>query len=861
MTALRLLLCVAILSMGAFFMLGSSVKDQNLYRAESGEGEGGEADRKWRKKAYIELMHKAAPGTDWRAIERKNTLNSYMQKKAQEVSKSTATFANGYFTGDWYERGNNNQAGRITSFAYDKPHNDLYGMSDGGTIWKIQPPGGSWSLISDDFEFNSRVIAVAPVSSSVTRVLAAHGEDIMYTDNNGSSFTPATGITYQVSWGSNHVSNIVTLADVNSTVYCTTLGWDNGAWAPRVYLYRSTDKGATFTHIHTFNADGTDKVSLFSPLGSGALYALAVTSQGSDTLFSINGTNVTSLNTTTAFGSGADACKMVCMQSGPTNHFYTIIDRNRLYYSNNNGSSWTLQSNLPGDMWDALGVSSISPNFVHYGEVECHRSSNGGNGWNTVNNWYDYYGAELTNLHADIQSINYYQYTNNTEFCIIGTDGGAYISTDHLANVTNISMTGLRINQLWDHISVLSNPAILFGGTQDQGLAYTGAAGGTGIVNMTQLISGDYGQMRITGNETTLWTEYPGGDITLWAPVNNNPQNLGGWTMTGTDKPNYGWMLSTSDFFSSGTQNEILVGGGEINGGPGSYLIKLTADAFYNVTPSQYPYDFRANSNTGSSGISAIAVSKINNNLMYVACEDGSFFYSTNAGNSWNHNNTFTGPEGYWLYGSSILPSKLVPGKVFFAGSGYSNPAVYMSTNNGQTFTQISNGLPQTLVNRLALNPAETMLFAATEAGPYVYIFADNQWYSLQTPNTPIQNWKTVEYLPSISTVRFGTYGRGIWDLNITSVTSTPIIAAAGTKISDMQLAPNPAKSGGAIQVLAASDSEIELSLLSINGSVAWSGRVKTNTQVSLPELPAGIYACQVRAGKEVHKQLLTITN
>ena len=52
--------------------------------------------------------------------------------------------------------------------------------------------------------------------------------------------------------------------------------------------------------------------------------------------------------------------------------------------------------------------------------------------------------------------------------------------------------------------------------------------------------------------------------------------------------------------------------------------------------------------------------------------------------------------------GSKILPSKIDLGKVIIAGSGYSNPPVFVTFNHGNSFSNMSQGMPSTLVYDLA---------------------------------------------------------------------------------------------------------------------------------------------------------------
>jgi len=67
-------------------------------------------------------------------------------------------------------------------------------------------------------------------------------------------------------------------------------------------------------------------------------------------------------------------------------------------------------------------------------------------------------------------------------------------------------------------------------------------------------------------------------------------------------------------------------------------------------------------------------------------------------------------------------------------------------------------------VYEMSCLPDESMIFAATEVGPYAYSFDDGHWEDISADNAPDQTYWTVDYIHEIHTVRFGTYGRGIWD-------------------------------------------------------------------------------------------------
>ena len=798
------------------------------------------------KEGYLKLIHRAAPGVDWRQVEEQNSLHAYFSR-ALHAGKTTSSFGGGVVSGVWHERGNTNLAGRIDNFAFLPATSMLYAVSDGGSVWKTPLPAVSWTKVSDVAQFRGNVVGIIPRTGGGQRLFVSSGLKVWYTDNDGTSFDTSSGINFPVAWGGNYVYQIIPVNDAAHTIYCATYEWDDVSWNAAFNLYSSTDSGVTFTSVRKFPYHNDNQLSFCSPLASGVLYALGVSSSAADTLFTINNSVVTAATATTDFAVTDNLVTMKCMQtSSGVTHFYAITGGQYVYHSTNFGAFWQLKSTLTSDNGYVLGLSSTNPNDVMYGTVEAHRSTDSGTTWALVNPWGNYYGAPNTNLHADIRNFSYFRYASGAEFGVTGTDGGAFITNDQLATVSNISLSGLNVNQLWDHITDPANTSIIFGGAQDQGLQSSAAGSGTGTITSTQNISGDYGQLRISGGGDVIWPLYPGGTFYLYNNL-SSPAYLGSWGMTGAYKPNYGWMLPTSNYYTTATQNVILVGGGNISGGAGSYLIRLTMSSGggFSVTPYQYAYDFYANSNTGAAGIASIAVSPLSNSLLYVGGEDGTFFYSTDAGTTWARTAGFTGVAGMWLYGSCILPSCDSVNKVYFAGSGYSNPPVYVSRDHGVTFTDMSNGLPPTLVNQLASFNHDSILFAATEAGPYVYLASSNMWYSLADATTPVVNWRSVEYLQSINTVRFGTYGRGIWDLVLTSPSTTGLtnMTMAGT---DITVAPNPLKAGTPLKLISAQTMEGEFTVFDLRGNMVYNGKVTTNMPVILPGLLPGLYTYRI---------------
>ena len=844
-----LLFFTALLAAGAYYFFvekqaltrtGPAPTNGKNYREGQDESESSRNARE----AWMELIHRAAPGTDWREMDRLAARQLAQQRSrltALRDGRSVEIFANGNLEGEWRERGSRNQAGSLRTVEYVPALNKIFGIADGGSLWKGNPDGSGWTILNDDFLLHPEILeAFYPNDTSAVRLIGASGKTLMFSDDEGQVWNDATFTPgFYDGWGS--PMSVTILPDSTHTIYYLAHTWDATPWAPRIWLYRSTDGGQNFQRLHVFDANDNDRVSMWAPAGTAQAYIL----DRSERLYGIAGDSLQLLHDITTLPTGG-SIMLTGHRGDSTLTLYTLFDGHEVHKSADGGATWTYQGDTPTGAWGVgMICSPTDPDKLFMGAVNCSYSYDGGVTWELANEWWEYYGQPDL-LHADIMDLKFFEKNDGTPFLLIANHGGLHISYDDLATSQNIGLQGMNISQYYDVLTNPDLPNFIYAGAQDQGWQWTTQGTGDGPVDFQQQWSGDYGQMLLSRNNQSLWVQYPGGVMGYYnfPATLPNPWPDSGWGLPGSDKPAAGWIVPTTNLEAFPGGNTVFIGGGNIEDGPGSYLIALSASTVppYTIEATQYDFDFKANSNSGEGLISAIEQSVFDDDRIYVATSDGTFFHTEDGGTNWGKSTGFTGPTSSWIYTTCILSSKINPNVLWISGSGYSNPPVYRSDDGGQTFTPMSSGLPGTLVQELAANPGETLLFAATTLGPFVYVTWEDQWYSLLGEQTPLQ-WNTsVEYIAGEDVVRFATFGRGIWDLAVTYVAEPPVAAFEAGAKTGVKVWPNPVQRYGTLNIATAIHRPVAFTLAGLNGKIVKKAHVNQSGTLALGGVAAGVY-------------------
>lgn len=810
-----------------------------------------------RREAWFELLHRSAPGTNWRAIEHQNRLRKHIQRTTSSGSRNSLCgeemeyFANEKLRGTWIERGSSNQAGSVQDTEYDPIRDEIWVISAGGTLFKGKRDGSEWTIINQDLQFNNGLLKFIPFNDG-RRLLAFSGRIPHYSDDDGQTWAPAAGISHDDSWG-NFYQPIV-LDDELKHFYVMAKA---SFWDP-ITLYKSIDQGENFHPVTTFDTHNFDHLTLNCPHHSNELYLVKKLDDNAGQLFRVDPQTdeLELLNEGVEIDYGGLRANLIGWSSDTLTRFYTyglLEEQVAVFASEDYGQNWQHQGNLPFNPWSVgIYVNPSNPDVLFMGEVDCHYSFDAGSTWERVNHWWEYYDDVSHKLHADIMHFAEFMTLDSATFVLVSHHGGLTISEDNLLSQQNISLTGLNVSQYYSVRTDPTDPNFVYGGSQDQGFQVASSFEDEAQEAETfdQVISGDYGHIVFSNNGQALWTVYPGGWVTYYDSPQTSPYNFS-FSVESEDESVWLPPLMASPYPQ---ENVIYMAGGSIDEGSGSFLIQLEATS-NGIEASQGVFDFLTESG-GDGVISAIAAAPSNPHFWYVATSNGRLFYSTDGGEIWEQNINFI-PGGHYLYGQTIYVSRFDESTLYLGGSGYSNPAVYKSTDNGQTFVPMNVGLPATLVFELTANSDESLLFAATENGPYVFVVADNRWYDLSGQCAPSQTYWSVEYVESINTVRFGTYGRGIWDLQLEEVVDTDDPVLVENKI---KVYPNP--SSGLIQIEhdGFGTAPIPFQVFDASGKLVFqTSLTQIKEQVNLSHLPYGIYFLQMQTNAGLIKQKLLI--
>jgi hypothetical protein len=728
---------------------------------------------------------------------------------------------------------NGPSAGRTTALAIDPTNSQVIyaGAAEGG-VWKTTNGGTTWTPLTDtQMSLATGSIAIDPENHNTIYVGTGeanfsvdsyYGAGVLKSTDGGNTWTLNQGPFGFGDFCSNASIAAIAVQPTNSNVVL--------AGTEYCGLFRSTDGGLTWSQPATAPNNIQGNSIIFDPstpttvygsfgyiFGGGTPGVYKSTDSGA-TWTLMNGSGSTTLpaggRETLALAASSSSTLYVAIQD--PNNLGSLLG---IYKSTDGANTWTQLTNAPdycyAQCWYdmPLAVSPVNPNVVYAGgggSTLIYVSLDGGNTWTEQ----DYF-----ELHVDEHAFAFTP-DGSTLYC--AGDGGVWVTI----NPTGATVSWNSLNstfataEFYPGLSI--NPTNVnntFGGTQDNDteeytgvpewtVATCGDGGATAIdfvnplniyancIQLSLLKSTDGGM-----SFTNMTDGFNGFDPVAWTPpLAMDPEN------------------SQTLYF--GTQNIYQT----ING---AGLWTEIADTV---------------SKGGNDTQSALAVAPSDSNTVYAGTYQGALFVTRNAtagvNSTWTDISSATELPNRAISAIAVDPSH--PTTAYYTFSGFTNPQngdnfghVFMTSNAGTSWTDISGDLPNTPVDTIVIDPnaPNTTFYIGTDIGAFYTTTAGASWSTLGSglPNVVVTGLAL--HNPS-RTLRASTHGRSMWDLNVTSVPVVPSI---------ITLMPPSTLEGGATFTLTVNGQDFDTQSV-----VQWNAASLTTTFLSSTEVTATVPASDI---------------
>lgn len=710
--------------------------------------------------------------------------------------------------------------GRVVAVAGVPNEENLFYMGgvDGG-IWKSTDYGIRWENISDGTlpgGANSiGAIAVAPSDSRV--IYAGSGEsDIRGTMITGEGMFKSTdaGKTWRYAGlRDTHTISAIAIDPHNpNIVYASSLGHVFKDNAERG-VFKTVDGGKTWRKVLYVNAAAGAVDLVMDPKNPSVLYAAMwqayrtpwkLSSGGpSSGLYktSDGGAHWTNISHKSGFASGLLGKIGVAVAASNPRVVYAIVQAKDggVFRSDDAGASWRRVNSewklrQRAFYYMALFVDPSNPQTVYAPNVDAL--------------WVSHDGARTFTALRPPHGDNHIVWVNphNPRVLLEGNDGGATVSTD--GGKTWSNEHNQPTGQFY-HIGIDDQfPYHIYGAQQDEG----------SIEGPSASING-----RITGDE---WRRVAYGESTFVAPQPGDPNITYGsgyfsiflrYDMrTGqyssvSPWPNYQEGAPSGDlryrfswthpiFFSPSNPKELLVASQYVHKSNdyGQTWQRISPDLTRNDPrtegPTGGPIDLDQTSAEVFPDISALAVSPLDDNVIWAGSADGLVHVTTDGGTHWRPITPNALPQ--WAQISSIEPSHVAAGTAYLTASRYMwddfHPYVYETTDYGAHWTALTNGLPSDqYVFAIRQDPrAANLLFAGTKSTVYTSLDDGAHWQPLSL-NLPGVQVRDIAIDTQQGQVAIATHGRAFWVLDnlvlLEQIAKQPAAGASGIQVFSPQ--------------------------------------------------------------------------
>ncbi len=268
--------------------------------------------------------------------------------------------------------------------------------------------------------------------------------------------------------------------------------------------------------------------------------------------------------------------------------------------------------------------------------------------------------------------------------------------------------------------------------------------------------------------------------------------------------------------------------------------------------------------------ITTIDVSMLNPEYLLTGSDDGLVYLSTNDGNNWE--NISEGLPQRWI--TCVAFDPFDENTIYVTLSGFRwdeiTPHVFKSENLGQDWIDISNNLPDIPANEIICDPDYPgRLILATDGG--IFLCNDDYfWYGISSgmPNTACVS---MDVHPITRDLVIGTYGNSCYKINLDGLT-VGLNKFNNQQLTnfDLRISPNPVTNFATINIDADRSVKSQISIFSLDGkliSTVFDGRLNKGDNTfsfnvqsdAFGDCETGIYICKFSVGNEQESEKFII--
>ncbi|UCD94235.1 MAG: thrombospondin type 3 repeat-containing protein, partial [Candidatus Zixiibacteriota bacterium] len=300
-----------------------------------------------------------------------------------------------------------------------------------------------------------------------------------------------------------------------------------------------------------------------------------------------------------------------------------------------------------------------------------------------------------------------------------------------------------------------NNPNRLFGGTQDNGTLRTTTAVSD---DWSRVLGGDgFYTVVDYDNSNIVYAEYQYGN--LYKSTNSGS---GGWTyaMNGIDYYGDRHNWNTPVVMDPVDHNVLYYGSNR--------LYKTIDGAGHWQTISDDLTDGPGDGNMTYGTITTIAVSPLNTQVIYVGTDDANVWVTTDGGADWQ--NISGGLPDRWVTRVAVDLHHPAAAYVTLSGYKWGEPVshVYRTDDFGSSWMSIDGNLPAAPVNNIVVDPDyDSTLYLATDVGVFYTTDMGAGWLPLSAGMPSPTLVLGLDFHAPTRTLVAGTYGRSMYRINV----------------------------------------------------------------------------------------------